>query len=204
MNTGTGMAILAAVWSGPRDVDRLVSNLLETGAAGPVDRLNVAALGLTPDGRLRIHRHGRTDQGVLISGVVGAALGILAGGPGWLLLGGGPLERLAAAAIGAGMESGPLRNFADRLPTGGSAVLAVAANDVATALHRELVVLDGEVTVQHIDAVVVRATGLSAAVRYDAADADGDVIAIRGARGAPFSPSRVGRTPSGTPAQRDG
>lgn len=183
----TGMTLLAVVWPDPGRAGRVVSALLGTGAGVPLDRLNVAALVLTPDGRLRIHRDERTDKGVLVSGVLGAALGVLAGSPGWLLLGGGVLERLAAVAIAAGMAIGPLRDVADRLPPSGSAVIAIAVVGAATALHRELTILDGDVTVQHIDAVVVKTTGLSAAVRYDAADVDGDVIAIRTATDAEFT-----------------
>ena len=175
----TVAALLVAVWADPREADRMVSELLVTGAAVRVDRLSLAALVLTRDGRLRIHRDERNDQGVLISGVLGAALGILVGGPGWLLHGGGALERLAGAAICAGMESGPLREVADRLPSAGSAVIAVAVDDAATALRRELAGLGAEVTVQQIDTAVVQATGLCAAVRYNAADVDGDVIGIR-------------------------
>ena len=121
--------------------------------------------------------------------MLGAALGVLAGSPGWLLLGGGVLERLAAAATAAGMDTGPLRDLADRLPPAGSAVIVVATVDAASAVHLELTMLEGDVTVQHIDPVVVQATGLSAAVRYNAGDVDGDVIAIRRVTDPSFSHS---------------
>ena len=185
----TGMALVTAVWPDPRDADRAVNELLGTGSPVRIDRLNVAALVLTRDGRLRIHRDEQTGKGALVSGVLGAALGVLAGSPGWLLLGGGILERLAGAATAAGMDTGPLRDLADQLPTAGSAVIVVAAVDAVTALHRELTMLGGDVTVQHIDPVVVQGTGLSAAVRYDAGDVDGDVIAIRRATDGVFSHS---------------
>lgn len=175
----TGLALVTAVWPDPRDADRAVSELLGTGAPLRIDRLNVAALVLTRDGRLRIHPDDRTGKGVLVSGVLGGALGVLAGSPGWLLLGGGILERLADAAITAGLDTGPLRDLAVRLLPAGSAVIVVAAVDTVTALHRELTTLGGDVTVQDLDPVVVQDTGLSAAIRYDAGDVDGDVIAIR-------------------------
>jgi hypothetical protein len=164
------MALVTAVWPDPRDADRAVNELMGPGARLRIDRLNVAALVLTRDGRLRIHRDQRTGKGVLVSGVLGAALGVLAGSPGWLLLGGGILERLAAAATAAGMDTGPLRGLADRLPLAGSAVIVVATVDAVTALHRELTMLAGDVTVQYLDPVVVQGTGLSAAVRYDAGE----------------------------------
>ena len=185
----TGMALVTAVWPDPRDADRAVNELLGTGSPVRIDRLNVAALVLTRDGRLRIHRDEQTGKGALVSGVLGAALGVLAGSPGWLLLGGGILERLAGAATAAGMDTGPLRDLADQLPAAGSAVIVVAAVDAVTALHRELTMLGGDVTVQNIDPVVVQGTGLSAAIRYDAGDVDGDVIAIRRATDGVFSQS---------------
>jgi hypothetical protein len=173
------MALVTAVWPDPRDADRAVNDLMGTGAPVRIDRLNVAALVLTCDGRVRIHRDERTGKGVLVSGVLGAALGVLAGSPGWLLLGGGILERLAAAATVAGMDTGPLRDLADQLPPAGSAVIVVAAVDAVTVLHRQLITLGGDVTMQYLDPLVVQGTGLSATVRYDAGDVDGDVIAIR-------------------------
>ena len=185
----TGMALVTAVWPDPRDADRAVNELLGTSAPVRIDRLNVAALVLTRDGRLRIHRDEQTGKGALVSGVLGAALGVLAGSPGWLLLGGGILERLAGAATAAGMDTGPLRDLADRLPPAGSAVIVVATVDAASAVHLELTMLEGDVTVQHIDPVVVQATGLSAAVRYDAGDVDGDVIAIHRVTDPSFSHS---------------
>ena len=182
MTTDTGMGLLTVAWPDPRDADRAVRELLGTGAPR-VDRLNVAALVLTRDGRLRIHRTERTGHGILVSGVLGAAIGVLAGSPGWLLLGGGVLERLAGAAIVAGMDVGPLRALSAGLTPAGSAIVVVAPIDTATALHRELSTLGGAVTLQHLDPVVVRCTGLSAAVRYNAGDVDGDVIAIRSTAG---------------------
>jgi uncharacterized membrane protein len=183
------MALVTAVWPDPRDADRAVNDLMGTGAPVRIDRLNVAALVLTRDGRVRIHRDERTGKGVLVSGVLGAALGVLAGSPGWLLLGGGILERLAAAATVAGMDTGPLRDLADQLPPAGSAVIVVAAVDAVTVLHRQLITLGGDVTMQYLDPLVVQGTGLSATVRYDAGDVDGDVIAIRGATDGVFSHS---------------
>jgi hypothetical protein len=178
MTTGS-MALVTAVWPDPRDAVRAVNELMRTGAPVLSDRLNVAALVLTPDGRVRIHRDERSGKGAVVSGVLGAALGVLAGSPGWLLLGGGIMERLAAAASVAGMARGPLHDLADQLPPVGSVVIVVAAVDAVTALHRELTTLAGRPTVQYLDPVVVQSTGLSAVVRYDAGDVDGDVIAIR-------------------------
>jgi uncharacterized membrane protein len=175
----TGMALITAVWGDPAVAERAVGVLVDAGAGERIDRLNVAALVLTRDGRLRIYRDERAGSGVLVGGVLGAALGVLAGSPGWLLIGGGILEHLAAAATAAGMDTGPLRDVADRLPPDGSAIIVVAGIDAATTVKLELTTFDGEVTVQYLDSVVVQATGLAAAVRYDAGEVDGDVIAIR-------------------------
>lgn len=189
MTTDPGMALVTAVWPDPGDADRAVNDLMGTGTRVRIDRLNVAALALTRDGRLRIHRDEQTGKGALVSGVLGAALGVMAGSPGWLLLGGGILERLAAAATVTGMDTVPLRDLADQLPPAGSAVIVVAALDAVTALARQLTTLGGDVRVQYLDSAVVQGTGLSATVRYDAGDVEGDVIAIHRATDGVFSHS---------------
>ena len=143
------------------------------------DGPDTVALELSPDGRLRIHSDHAADGGVLVSGVLGAALGILGGSPGWLLLGGGILERLADAAVAAGLDTRPLRRLACRFPLEAPVMLAVVTVDEVTRLHLEPGLTGTEVTVQQLAPVVVERTGLAPAVRYDAGDVDGDVIAIR-------------------------
>lgn len=185
-----GRELVAAAWPDPRAADRVVGDLVGVGAPVRIDTLNAAALVLGHDGRLRIHGNDADPGGITISGVLGAALGVLAGGPGWLILGGGILEHLAAAARDVGLAQRPLRDFGDTLRPGWSAVLAVVPPGSAEVLRRDLTLLAGTVTVQHVDAAVVQRTGLSPAIRYHAGDVGGDVIAAR-----PGTPGQYPRPP---------
>ena len=173
------LQLMAASWPDPDAADRFLQEL--RGSADPegIDRVNVAPVVLGNDGRLRIGHNDPAGPATIISGVVGAALGLLTGGPDWIVLGGGILQHLAADAAAAGLATPPLRDLGAGMTPGCSAVIVVAPGRAIAGLRGDPSVLTARVTVQHLDPAVVDVTGLAAAVRYDAGEVDGDVIAAR-------------------------
>lgn len=174
-----GLQLIAAVWAEPNAADRFVQEKLCPGARPALDRVNVAPIVLGDDHRLRISHNDPAGAATIISGVVGAALGLLTGGPDWIVLGGGILERLANEATGAGLAGQPLVDLGDSMTPGSSAVIVVAPAPAISDLRGDLSMLTARVKVQDVDPAVVNCTGLSPAVRYDAGQVDGDVIAAR-------------------------
>lgn len=174
-----GLQLMAASWPDPAAADRFLQELRWSADPAGIDRVNVAPVVLGNDGRLRIGHNDPAGPATIISGVVGAALGLLTGGPDWIVLGGGILQHLAAAAAAAGLATQPLRDLGESMTPGCSAVIVVAPVRAIDGLRGDLSMLTAWETVQHLDATVVEVTGLTAAIRYDAGEVDGDVIAAR-------------------------
>lgn len=173
------LQLIAASWPDPDAADRFVQELRRSADPAGIDRVNVAPVVLGSDGRLRIGHNDPAGPATIISGVVGAALGLLASGPDWIVLGGGILEQLATAAAAAGLATQPLRDLGESMTPGSSAVIVVAPVRSVAGLRGDRSMLTAWVTVQHLGCAVVELTGLTAAVRYDAGEVDGDVIAAR-------------------------
>ena len=170
---------MAASWPDPDAADRFVQELRWSADPAGIDRVNVAPVVLGNDGRLRIGHNDPAGPATIVSGVVGAALGLLTGGPDWIVLGGGILQRLAAAAAAAGLATQPLRDLGENMTPGCSAVIVVAPVRAIDGLRGDLSTLTAWVTVQPLAPAVLDVTGLTAAIRYDAGEVDGDVIAAR-------------------------
>jgi hypothetical protein len=178
-----GRFLVAACWPDRRTAGRTVGDLITGTGRVHIDPLDAAAIVLGPDGRLRIEvdRPGP----VTISGILGALIGVLISGPGWLILGGGVVEHLAADAVDAGLPPGPVRNFGGALLPGASAMITVVPAGSVPVLEHELHLLAAAVLVQRLGTPVVQRTGTRAAVRYAAGEVHGDVLAMRTAPAVP-------------------
>jgi uncharacterized membrane protein len=103
--------------------------------------VDVALLVLDAEGTLRVTdtRNMSAGKGAVVGGLLGAAVGLVTGGVGWLLVGGGAVGALARKARDGGIPDDRLRTLGERLTPGSSAVVVVVEGEGVAQLERDLV-----------------------------------------------------------------
>ncbi len=190
--------IIAAAWNDSAAAARAARQLAERSPDLPAGIVALAILYLDPAGKLRIGDTGDMGPGQasVIGGLLGAGLGLVTAGAGWLRIGGGAVAALAAEALAGGLPGDRLQAFGESLSPGSSAILAVITRERAAELRRELAALDARVVTAEVSENLAEVLVADAGVVYRRTEADGDVVATR----TTGRPAPSGVIPGGWPA----
>ena len=84
-------------------------------------------------------------KGAVVGGLLGAGLGLITGGVGWLLLGGGAVGALAAKARDGGLSDARLKELGERMTPNSSAIVAVVELTWVADVEREFAAVGADV-----------------------------------------------------------
>jgi uncharacterized membrane protein len=198
MGTNRGpLEIIVAAWPEPDAAAAALAELRAAQKENLIGIVDVATLVVDADGTLRIRetKDMRGRQGAVVGGLVGAGVGLVTGGIGWLLLSGGALGALAARARDGGLPDERLKALGQRMTPSSSALVAVIERTVAADLQRAMAALGAEVVAEAVADEVAEQLGEGAAVAYSSAEVeDGVIVALTPAPRGPAtesSPSRA-------------
>lgn len=179
------VALVVAAWPEPAAAAEALREAWGTGTAHDPRVVDAATLVVDGAGKLRIIGPGTADpgEGAVVGGVLGAGLGMVTGGFGWLLLGGGTIGALAAQARDGGWSEDRLRDFGGRLTRGCSVLVVVAEQALAPDLERELDATGADVVREVVAGDLAASLDAGPRVVYRAAQVEGDVVATRPAFG---------------------
>jgi uncharacterized membrane protein len=175
---GAPIEIVVVVWPEPEVAAEALAELRDASGERLVD---VAALVVDGDGKLRLWdtKDLREGGGAVVGGLLGAALGLLTGGTGWLLLGGGAVGALAAEARVAGVPDDRLEALGERMTPGSSVLVAVVDRGWSAELQQTMAGTGAEVVAEAVAQEVAGQLAQEAAVAYASAEVEGDVVAAR-------------------------
>ena len=179
------VALVVAAWPEPAAAVQALRETRGTGTAQDPRVVGAATLVVDRAGKLRITGPGTADPGAgtVVGGVLGAGLGLVTGGLGWLLWGGGAIGALAARARDGGGSDDRLRAFGARLTPGCSVIVVVAEQQLASDLERELDATGADVVREVVAGDLAASLDAGPRVVYRAAQVEGDVVATRPACG---------------------
>lgn len=132
--------ILVAAWHDPDAAERVLRELREAEHEHLISVVDAATLVLDDEGALRITetKDIGARRGAVLGGLVGAGVGLLTGGVGWLLLGGGAVGALAARARDRGVHDQRLVAIGEQLTPGSSALVAEVELTAVADLEQQL------------------------------------------------------------------
>jgi uncharacterized membrane protein len=173
--------LVVAAWPDPDAADKAMRELKEAKHEHLIGIVDLATVVVDADGKLRIKdtKDMGPGKGAVIGGLLGAGLGLLTGGVGWLLVGGGVVGGLAAKARDGGLPDAQLRALGERMTPNSSAIVAVIEDKWVADLAQEIAELGAEIVREAITADLADQLGRGSAVTYTAAEVEGDVVATR-------------------------
>lgn len=171
------LELVAAAWPGTGAAERAMHRFRVTLTPDLVGLTDAATLVVERDGTLRVTdtRHG----GGVLGGVLGAGLGLLTGGIGWMWLHGPTLGPLVTRAVAGGLLGGALRALGERTTPGSSALLAVAEPTWATGIERALAEDGADLVRFVVPAHVAGRLEAAPPLAFDPAEHEGSVVAFR-------------------------
>ena len=173
--------LLVAAWPDASAAGEALEALEEAKKEHLVGIVQAATVVVDADGKLRIKdtKDMGPKKGAVVGGLLGAGLGLITGGVGWLLLGGGAVGALAAKARDGGLSDARLKELGERMTPNSSAIVAVVELTWVADVEREFAAIGAAVVREAIEEDLVAQLNEGAAVSYDAAEAEGDVVATR-------------------------
>jgi uncharacterized membrane protein len=173
--------LVVAAWPGTGAAGQAMQELKQAKREHLIGVLDLATLVVDAEGKLRITdtKDRGAGEGAVIGGVLGAALGLITGGPGWLLVGGGMIGALAARARDGGLTNARLRALGDRMTPNSSALVAVIEHRWVADLRRDVAEQGAEILTEEIGEDLADQLGRGSAVAYRAGEVEGDVAATR-------------------------
>jgi uncharacterized membrane protein len=173
--------LLVAAWPRPASAERALHTLRATRPAGMVGIVDAATVVLDVEGALRITdtRDLGAGRGAAVGGVVGAGLGLLTTGIGWLRIGGAAFGALAVRARDGGLRADRIRLLGETIrPTSSVLVAAVEAPE-ADDVARQLASERGDLVREPVGPDLVRRLDIGTWSVFSSADTSGDVLAVR-------------------------
>ncbi|MGZ4537478.1 MAG: DUF1269 domain-containing protein [Blastococcus sp.] len=188
--------LLVAAWPDAATAGNALDELRAARRQHLIGIRQAATLVVDADGRLRITdtKDMTPGRGAVIGGVLGAGLGLVTGGVGWLLLGGSAIGALAAKARDGGLPDDRLRELGERMTPNSSAIVAVVELTWVADVEREFAELGADIVREALEQDLLEQLDAGAAVAYSATEVDGDVIAAR----AVVPAQRAGETTTGS------
>jgi uncharacterized membrane protein len=173
--------LLVAAWPDATAAGAALAELRAAKKEHLIGIVEAATVVVDADGKLRITdtKDMGPGRGAVIGGVLGAGLGLVTGGVGWLLLGGGAIGALAAKARDGGLPDDRLRALGERMTPNSSAIVAVVELTWVADVERELASVGAEVVREGLEQDLVAQLSAGSAVAYSATEVDDDVVAAR-------------------------
>jgi uncharacterized membrane protein len=182
MNAQHGpVELLVAAWPDPDAAGSALADLRAAKKQHLIGIFQAATLVVDADGKLRITdtKDMTAGRGAVLGGVLGAGLGLVTGGVGWLLLGGGAIGALAARARDGGLPDDRLKALGERMTPNSSAIVAIVELTWVADVEREFAALGADIVREAIEQDLVEQLSAGSAVAYGAADVGGEVVATR-------------------------
>ena len=173
--------LLVAAWPDASAAGEALEALEEAKKEHLVGIVQAATVVVDADGKLRIKdtKDMGPKKGAVVGGLLGAGLGLITGGVGWLLLGGGAVGALAAKARDGGLSDARLRELGERMTPNSSAIVAVVELTWVADVEREFAAVGADVVRESVEEDLVAQLSDGSAVSYSAAEVEGDVVATR-------------------------
>jgi uncharacterized membrane protein len=175
--------LLVAAWPDATAAGRALEELRAAKKEHLIGIVEAATVVVDADGKLRITdtKDMGPGKGALVGGVLGAGLGLITGGVGWLLLGGGAIGALAAKARDGGLPDDRLRELGERMAPNSSAIVAVVELTWVADVEREFASVGADVVREAVEQDLIAQLNDGSSVTYTAAEveAEGDVVAAR-------------------------
>ena len=173
--------LLVAAWPDASAAGEALEALEEAKKEHLVGIVQAATVVVDADGKLRIKdtKDMGPKKGAVVGGLLGAGLGLITGGVGWLLLGGGAVGALAAKARDGGLSDARLKELGERMTPNSSAIVAVVELTWVADVEREFAAVGADVVRESVEEDLVAQLSDGSAVSYSAAEVEGDVVATR-------------------------
>lgn len=173
--------LVVAAWPDADAAGKAMKELREAKKEHLVGIVDAATVVIDADGKMRIKdtKDMGAGKGAVIGGVLGAGLGLVTGGLGWLLLGGGAIGALAAKARDGGLPDKRLKELGERMTPNSSAIVAVIEHTWVADYQRELEAQAADVVREEIGDDLAQQLSEGSAITYSAAEVEGDVVASR-------------------------
>jgi len=173
--------LLVAAWPDASAAGEALEALEEAKKEHLVGIVQAATVVVDADGKLRIKdtKDMGPKKGAVVGGLLGAGLGLITGGVGWLLLGGGAVGALAAKARDGGLSDARLKELGERMTPNSSAIVAVVELTWVADVEREFANIGADVVREAVEEDLVAQLSDGSAVSYSAAEDEGDVVATR-------------------------
>jgi uncharacterized membrane protein len=173
--------LLVAAWPDATAAGAALEELRAAKEEHLIGIVQAATVVVDADGKLRITdtKDMGPGKGAVVGGLLGAGLGLITGGVGWLLLGGGAIGALAAKARDGGLSDDRLRELGQRMTPNSSAIVAVVALTWVADVEREFASVGADVVRESVEEDLAAQLSAGSAVAYSATEADDDVVAAR-------------------------
>jgi uncharacterized membrane protein len=173
--------LLVAAWPDARTAGTALEELRAARKQHLIGVRQAATIVVDAEGKLRITdtKDMTAGRGAVIGGVLGAGLGLMTGGVGWLLLGGSAIGALAAKAKDGGLPDDRLRELGERMTPNSSAIVAVVELRWVADVEREFAELGADIARETLKQDLIEQLDAGSAVAYSAGAVDGDVVAAR-------------------------
>jgi uncharacterized membrane protein len=141
---------------------------------------DAAVLEKDPEGKLTIKESGLgVGKSAAVGGVLGAAIGILAGPIGWAAVGGAAIGALAAKLRDSGFQDARLKQIGDALTPGSSAIIAVVEHTWVAQVEKVMAEDAVTVATESIAADIGEQLKAGGDVLYTAIQSDAGSVAAR-------------------------
>ena len=143
MTSDVPTRVIVAAFDGMDSAKEAFDDLKQLEKEKSIKIENAAILRKDHDSKLHIRdvKDMTGTRGVVLGGVTGAIVGVIAGPVGWVALGGAAIGGLVAKLKDGGFDNSRLEQWGDRLQPGTSALVAVVdhiwVRDVEAALKEE-------------------------------------------------------------------
>jgi uncharacterized membrane protein len=173
--------IVVAVWP-DADEASVVMREFKSADKGYIPRIvDVATLVVDDEGKLRITetQDMRPKKGAVVGGLVGAGVGLLTGGVGWLVLGGGALGAMAAKARDSGVPDARLQEIGESLKPNSSAIVVVIEHASLAELKSDLTGAGAEVASETVSGELAERLGGTTPIEDVTPEAETNIVAVR-------------------------
>ena len=173
--------LLVAAWPDATAAGAALEELRAAKEEHLIGIVQAATVVVDADGKLRITdtKDMGPGRGAVVGGLLGAGLGLITGGVGWLLLGGGAIGALAAKARDGGLSDDRLRELGQRMTPNSSAIVAVVELTWVADVEREFASVGADVVRESVEEDLAAQLSAGSAIAYSATEADDDVVAAR-------------------------
>lgn len=160
--------LIVAAFNSPTKAGELMKELKEGKKAGLVGIIDAAVVVKNAEGKLKItDSKRRSTRGFITGGLIGGAVGLLAGPVGWAALGAGALGALVGKMRGAPLKA-DMQGLGESLTPNSSAIVALIEHTWVSKLEAELAAEGAKIVRDEIKADIANQLNAGGNVLYTA------------------------------------